>query len=90
MKIFRTVIMSQNVIAYDFKKVRNKCYKNVRYAIFIVIEEILSYIKSLVHSSLLFQIVTLEARKYTIKILILEKKNVKMEICFNKTIFINQ
>jgi len=26
-KIFHTVIMSQNVIEYDFKKVRNKCNK---------------------------------------------------------------
>jgi len=39
MKIFQTVIMSQNVIAYGFKKVRNKCYKNVRYAIFIVLKK---------------------------------------------------
>jgi len=27
MKIFQTVSMSQNVIAYGFQKVRNKCYK---------------------------------------------------------------
>jgi len=38
-KIFHTVIMSQNVIAYGFKKVRNKCYKNIRYAIFIVLKK---------------------------------------------------
>jgi len=36
MTIFQTVSMSQNVIAYGFQKVRNKCYKNVKYAIFIV------------------------------------------------------
>jgi len=39
MKRFQTVIMSQNVISYGFKKVRNKCYKNVRYAIFIVLNK---------------------------------------------------
>jgi len=40
MKIFQTVIMSQNVIAYGFKKVRNKYYnKHVRYAIFIVLKK---------------------------------------------------
>jgi len=39
MTIFQTVSMSQNVIAYDFQKVRNKRYKNVRYAIFIVLKK---------------------------------------------------
>jgi len=69
MKIFQTVSMSQNVIAYGFQKVRNKCYKNVKYAIFIVFKKKLFLYKALVHSSLLLKIVTSEARKYTIKIL---------------------
>jgi len=73
MKIFQTVSMAQNVIAYDFQKVRNKRYKNVRYAIFIVLKKKIILYKALVHSSLLFQIVTSEARKYTIKILAKKK-----------------
>jgi len=52
--------------------------QKVRYAIFIVLKKKLFYIKALVHSSLPFQIITSEMRKYTIKILI--KKNIKMKM----------